>query len=92
MWLGAALAGWVATFLRLTAVRATRLRVDAVLGIVLSQPQAEPDLSAGSNAATIASLTALPVLAELPHASAPDAVAHLLQPLATSLPATAARG
>ena len=33
---GAALAGWLATLLLLTAVRETRLSVDAVLGIVLS--------------------------------------------------------
>ena len=36
LFIGAAMAGWVATFLLLTAVRATRLSVDAVLGIVLS--------------------------------------------------------
>ena len=58
----------------------------AVLGVVLSQPQADRDLSADSNAATIATLTGLPVLAELPHAPHPHAVVSLLHPLAASLP------
>jgi len=56
-----------------------------VLGIVLSQPVAEPDLSVETNAATIASLTGVPVLAELPHATHPDVVAPLLRPLAETL-------
>jgi dethiobiotin synthetase len=59
----------------------------AVLGIVLSQPQPERDPSAESNAATITSLTALPVLAELPHATGPGAVTTLLRPLAAALTA-----
>jgi len=73
----------------LTARVATQMGL-AVLGIVLSQPQADRDLSADSNAATIATLTGLPVLAELPHAPHPDAVVSLLRPLAASLPRTAA--
>ena len=58
----------------------------AVLGIVLSQPQAERDPSADTNPATITLLTCLPILAELPHAPRPEAVAPLLRPLADSLP------
>jgi hypothetical protein len=67
----------------LTARVATRWGCRA--GIVLSQPVAEPDLSVETNAATIASLTGVPVLAELPHATHPGVVAPLLRPLAETL-------
>lgn len=63
----------------------------AVLGVVLSQPHPERDASADSNADTIASLTCLTVLAELPHARSVDAVAPLLRSLAESLPVGAPR-
>jgi dethiobiotin synthetase len=50
----------------------------AVRGFVLSQPSPESDRSAATNAETIAALTDLPVLATLPHATAPEDVAALL--------------
>jgi dethiobiotin synthetase len=49
-----------------------------VLGIVLSQPTAQRDESAASNAETIAALTGLPILGELPHLDGSSAGAALL--------------
>ena len=59
-----------------------------VLGIVLSQPGAEPDPSAETNAATIAALTGVPILGALPHATHPDDVAPLPRTLAETLVAS----
>ena len=50
----------------------------AVRGFVLSQPSHETDRSGATNAETIAALTGLPVLAILPHCTAPEDVAALL--------------
>jgi dethiobiotin synthetase len=50
-----------------------------VLGIVLSQPTAQRDESAASNAQTIAALTGLPILGELPHLDGARAGAGLLR-------------
>jgi dethiobiotin synthetase len=55
-----------------------------VVGFVLSQPSAEHDLSAETNAATIAGLTGLRCLGELPHLSHPEDAAALLAPPASS--------
>lgn len=49
-----------------------------VLGVVLSQPAPERDLSAATNAHTIAALTGLPILGELPHLADPVAAAAVL--------------
>jgi dethiobiotin synthetase len=49
-----------------------------VLGIVLSQPTAQRDESAASNAETIAALTGLPILGELPHLDGSRAGSRLL--------------
>jgi dethiobiotin synthetase len=52
-----------------------------VLGFLLSQPAATTDPSAESNAATIATLTAVPCLGTLPHLADPtDAVGRLTLP------------
>ena len=48
-------------------------------------PSPSHDLSAETNAETIASLTGVPVLAELPHTTHPDVVAPLLRTLAETL-------
>jgi dethiobiotin synthetase len=57
-----------------------------VLGFVLSQPAPETDESAATNADTIAALTGLPILAELPHgAVAPAAAARLAERALDSL-------
>jgi len=50
-----------------------------VLGIVLSQPSAQRDDSAATNAETIAALTGLPILGELPHLDGSRAGAGLLR-------------
>jgi dethiobiotin synthetase len=50
-----------------------------VLGVVLSQPAPETDVSADTNAATIAALTGLPILGELPHFASPLAAAAALR-------------
>jgi dethiobiotin synthetase len=57
------------------AAAAAGLRVS---GIVLSQPAPETDESAATNADTIATLTGLPVLAELGHGPLPAAAAARL--------------
>ena len=49
-----------------------------VRGVVLSQPSAEPDCSADTNAATIAALTGLPILGVLPHVARPEEAADAL--------------
>jgi dethiobiotin synthetase len=49
-----------------------------VLGIVLSQPTPRDD-STATNAETIAALTGLPILGELPHLDGPGAAARLLE-------------
>src|SRR4029453_8333886 len=51
----------------------------AVLGVVLSQPSPARDLSAATNAGTIAALTGLPVLGDLPHLDGPGAGARILR-------------
>ena len=50
----------------------------AVRGFVLSQPSRATDGSVATNAETIALLTGLPVLATLPHCTAPEDAAALL--------------
>src|SRR5262245_20235415 len=50
-----------------------------VLGIVLSQPSAQRDDSAATNAETIAALTGLSILGELPHLESSRAGAGLLR-------------
>jgi dethiobiotin synthetase len=50
-----------------------------VLGIVLSQPASDVDPSAATNAATIATLTGVPVLAVLPYLSHPADAARVLR-------------
>ena len=66
-----------------------RVAADAGLGVrgfVLSQPAPETDESAATNAATIAFLTGLPILAELPHGPvAPVAAARLAERVLDSL-------
>ena len=49
-----------------------------VRGVVLSQPSAEPDGSADTNAAAIAALTGLPILGVLPHVARPEDAADAL--------------
>ncbi|HXJ34908.1 MAG TPA: ATP-dependent dethiobiotin synthetase BioD [Candidatus Eisenbacteria bacterium] len=61
----------------LTARVATAAGLD-VRGFVLSQPTPSTDVSAASNADTIARLTGLPCLGVLPHAERPGLTAHLL--------------
>jgi dethiobiotin synthetase len=58
-----------------------------VVGFVLSSPASERDASADTNGATIAELTGLPCLGDLPHASGPAAAATALDlpPLLESL-------
>jgi dethiobiotin synthetase len=58
-----------------------------VLGVVLSQPAPERDPSADSNGDTIAGLTGLAVLAELPRVADPAAAAAALHLLAERLAA-----
>ena len=50
-----------------------------VLGVVLSQPSPACDLSAPTNADTIAALTGLPILGDLPHLASPRAAARALR-------------
>jgi len=61
----------------LTARVATTMEL-AIQGFVLSQPSRETDLSAATNAETIRALTAVPVLATLPHCTTPEDAAPLL--------------
>ncbi|HEV7733218.1 MAG TPA: dethiobiotin synthase [Candidatus Binatia bacterium] len=53
-----------------------------VRGIVLSQPAAESDPSGTSNPALVAAMTALPVLAVLPHCSDPRSAAPRMREIA----------
>lgn len=62
--------------------RHERLRV---LGIVLSQPDAVPDLSATSNASLVPSLTGLPLLASVPHCKDPGDATPVLASIAQLL-------
>ena len=50
-----------------------------LLGIVLSRPSPASDLSVETNADTITALTGLPILADLPHLTGPDAAAMALR-------------
>ncbi len=68
----------------LTARVAESMRLP-VVGVVLSQPAPDRDASADSNGDTIAGLTGLPVLGELPHVAGPAAAAAALHVLVERL-------